>query len=272
MQHQVFFISDGTGITVENMGNSLLTQFQQLTFETYTIPYVNSEQKAHQAVIKINHVYEQSGNKPIIFSTIINPEIRGIIATSNALLLDFFNVFIKTIEQHFHVHSLDRVGQAHSVSNYDVYKTRIDAINYALSCDDGINCHHYEKADVVLIGVSRCGKTPTSLYLALQFGIFVANYPFTEDDVNLFSLPKSLAAVKNKLFGLTIDPHRLHLIRTERRPNSLYAAEATCIQQVAAVEALYQKENIPYLSTSTRSIEEIATTILDVMSLKRRCF
>jgi len=272
MGQQIFFISDGTGITVENMGNSLLTQFKQLTFETHTIPYVNTKEKAQQAVNKINARYEQSGAQPVIFSTIINPEIRAVIATSKALLLDFFNAFIKPLETHFQVHALDQVGQAHSMSNEDAYKTRIDAINYALNCDDGVNCHHYQKADIVLIGVSRCGKTPTSLYLALQFGIFVANYPFTEDDIDLSVLPKNLAQVKNKLFGLTIDPQRLHLIRSERRPNSVYAQEATCINQVAEVEHLYQREHIPYLSTSNRSIEEIATTILDRMSIKRRCY
>jgi [pyruvate, water dikinase]-phosphate phosphotransferase / [pyruvate, water dikinase] kinase len=272
MTQQIFFISDGTGITVENMGNSLLTQFKQLAFETHTIPYVNTEEKARQAVAKINAWCAQAGQKPVVFSTIINPKLRGIIATSEALLLDFFNVFIRPLETHFQVAALDQVGQAHSMNDEDAYKVRIDAINYALNCDDGLNCHHYQKADIVLIGVSRCGKTPTSLYLALQFGIFVANYPFTEDDRDFSVLPENLAQVKNKLFGLTIDPHRLHLIRSERRPNSVYANEATCVQQVAEVEALYQRAHIPYLSTSNRSIEEIATTILDKMSIKRRFY
>lgn len=270
--HQVFFVSDGTGITVESMGNSLLTQFNQLKFETLTIPYVNTLEKAEQVLQKVEMAYQQTGNKPMVFSTIINPEIRAVIATSHSLLFDFFDVFIKPMEQHLHAHSSDRVGQAHGVGDYNTYKARIDAINFALGCDDGANYHHYEKADVILIGVSRCGKTPTSLYLALQFGIFVGNYPFTEDDMNPLVLPPFLQKVKQKLFGLTIDAERLHLIRSERRPNSTYASLVECRKQVAEVEKLYNREKIPCISTSERSIEEISTSILEVMQIKRRCF
>jgi len=272
MNRQVFFISDGTGITAESMGQSLLTQFEHLKFDTQTIPYVNTLDKAEQAIERINQTYQLTAEQPLIFSTIINPEIRAKVATSQGLIFDFFDTFIKPLESHLHTQSSERVGKAHGVGDYDVYKARIDAVNYALSCDDGINHQDYQRAEVILIGVSRCGKTPTSLYLALQFGIYVANYPFTEEDMKDLCLPKFLYQQKSKLFGLTIDPVRLHLIRQERRANSHYAAFKTCEYEVASVEKLYERECIPYLNTSDCSIEEIATSILEMMSLKRKQF
>lgn len=270
MKRTVFFISDGTGITAETLGQSLLTQFEQLSFEKVTLPYIDTLDKAKIVVEKINTVALQDGNKPLIFATLANPEIHSIITKSKGLLLDFFKTFIDPIEAELGVQSTHSVGRMHGLVDYGAYMTRINAVNYALSHDDGLSSQNYTQADLILIGVSRCGKTPTCLYLALQFGVYAANYPFTEEDMHDFKLPTVLQEQRSKLFGLTIAPDRLHLIRSERRPNSTYAALPQCQREVKEVEKLFQHEKIPYLNSTTRSIEEIASSIMATVGIKRR--
>lgn len=270
MKRTVFFISDGTGITAETLGHSLLTQFENLSFEKIIIPYVDTLDKAQEIVTRINQTAEQDQNKPLIFSTLVNHEIRLIINKSKGLLLDFFDTFINPLEAELGTQSSHNIGRMHGLVDYNAYMARINAVNYTQSHDDGVSTQNYDKADVVLIGVSRCGKTPTCLYLALQFGTFAANYPFTEEDMSELKLPKPLQQNKNKLFGLTIEPERLHAIRQERRPNSRYASLAQCELEVKKVENLLRNEKIPFLSTTARSIEEIATSVVATMGIKRR--
>jgi regulator of PEP synthase PpsR (kinase-PPPase family) len=270
MKRSVFFISDGTGITVENLGQSLLTQFEGLEFEKITLPYINTPQKGMEALERINAVAAQASQPPIVFSTLVNMEISGIVATCNGLFLDFFKTFLVPLEKELQTKSSHHVGRMHSMANYDTYMSRINAVNYTLSHDDGVSTKHYDEADIIIIGVSRCGKTPTCLYLALQFGIFAANYPFTEEDISHLELPPSLAAHREKLFGLTIEGQRLQAIRHERRPNSRYASLAQCQLEIKQVEKLFQTEKIPYLNSTFHSIEEIATTVLAMRGIKRR--
>jgi [pyruvate, water dikinase]-phosphate phosphotransferase / [pyruvate, water dikinase] kinase len=264
-----FFISDGTGITAETLGHSLLTQFESVSFEQVALPYVNTPEKARETVERINAC---SDTTPLLFTTLIDPEIRRIIGSSKGLLLDFLKTFLEPLETTLHMKSSHSMGKTHSAEDYQKYKTRIDAINYALNNDDGANIHNYAQADVVIIGVSRCGKTPTCLYLALQFGIFVANYPFTEDDMEHLRLPTFLQPHRAKLFGLSIDPQHLQAVRQERRPNSKYAQLGQCQREVRKVNALFEAERLPVIHSTGRSIEEISTTILARMNLKRRLF
>lgn len=270
MKRTVFFISDGTGLTAETLGHSLLTQFDNLHFDNVTIPYIDTVKKAKAAVKKINSAAELDEERPIVFSTLVNPSIRSVIATSNGLLLDFFKTFIDSLELELKMPPTPHIGRMHGLVDYKAYMMRIEAVNYSLSHDDGLRPQNYDQADLILVGVSRCGKTPTSLYLALQFGLFAANYPFTEDDMGDLKLPDSLKSYHAKLFGLSIDPMRLHLIRQERRANSRYASLAQCKLEVQKVEQFYHREKIPFLSTTTRSIEEIASSILATLGLKRR--
>lgn len=270
MKRTVFFISDGTGITAETLGHSLLTQFENLAFEKITIPYIDTLIKANEIVSRINQTAERDQIKPLIFATLANPEIREIIGNSQGLLLDFFKTFLAPLEAELKTTSSHNIGRMHGLIDHTAYTTRINAVNYTLSHDDGLSAQNYDKADLILIGVSRCGKTPTCLYLALQFGTFAANYPFTEDDMAELKLPNALQKYKSKLFGLTIEPERLHAIRQERRPDSRYASLAQCELEVKKVEQLLQSEQIPYLSTTARSIEEIATSVLATMGIKRR--
>lgn len=272
MKRLVFFVSDGTGITAETMGHSLLTQFDDLEFEQIAIPYVNTLSKAQEVIQRINQSYTDTQQKPLIFATLINPEIRKLFANCHGLLLDFFNAFIEPLEKELKTQSSHHIGRSHGMQNFDSYNARIAAVNFALNNDDGANTHNYPKAELILIGVSRCGKTPTCLYLALQFCVRAANYPFTQDDLHDLRLPLYLQQQRKKLFGLTIDPRRLQSIRNERRPNSHYASLEQCRIELKAIEELFQKENIPFLDTTTRSIEEISTMILAAKGLKRHLF
>lgn len=272
MRRTVFFISDGTGITAQTLGHSLLTQFENILFEKKTIPYVNSSTRAQEVVDKIDEAYSRDRVAPLVFATLIDPDIHEIIKKSKGVLLDFFNTFIGPLEKTLKMRSSHTIGRTHGVYDYKNYMTRIEAVNYALTTDDGVNTKHYEAADLILIGVSRSGKTPTCLYLALQFGVSAANYPLTEEDLQPARryLPKILAPYRHKLFGLTIDPHRLVQIRQERRPQSDYASLNQCETEVKQAEKLYSREGIAYLDTTTHSIEEIATGILERMGIERR--
>lgn len=272
MKRKVFFVSDRTGITSEMFGQSLLSQFEQIEFDENTLPYVDSQKKAEQAVAEIEKAHQQTQLRPIVFDTIVQPEIRKVIQQSSALVLDFFHTFIGPLETELGVSSSFRVGKTHSLANSEAYDSRIAAVNFALNNDDGASTIHYDQADIILVGVSRCGKTPTSLYMAMQFGIKAANYPFTEDDMEKLVLPISLKKHKHKIFGLTINPNRLHEIRTERRANSRYASLKQCQFEVREVESLYRKEKIKHLNTTTRSIEELATKILAATGIKRKVF
>ncbi|MBS0358068.1 MAG: kinase/pyrophosphorylase [Proteobacteria bacterium] len=272
MKRNIFFISDGTGITAEALGHSLMSQFEGMEFEPVTIPYVDDEEKALQAVNRINQAGTHNKIRPIVFATLVNPKIRHLIETSQAKVFDFFETFLEPIETELQTKSSYTVGKIHSAKNNNVYQTRIEAINFALASDDGIGIHHYKEADLILVGISRSGKTPTCLYLALQFGIKAANFPFTEDDIRNSSLPNSLLHHRKKLFGLTIAAERLQKIRTERRANSRYASPEQCRLEVQEVEALFNRFSIPFINTTALSIEEIATKILAETGIERRLF
>ena len=270
MKRTVFMISDGTGITVELLSSSLMTQFEGIEFDRHTIPYIDSKEKVDDVIEKINLSFTTNGVKPLVFMTLVSPEISGRINQSNACVFDLFNTFLAPLEKELGVKSSDTIGRAHGVPDTQAYDLRIEAINYALMYDDGVKLRGYDQADIILVGVSRCGKTPSCLYMALQFGILAANYPLTEDDLNLFRLPDALIPYKEKIFGLTIDPERLQHIRTGRLPNTVYSSGDQCRIEVNEVEAMYKKENIPYINSTRYSIEEITTKIMAIAKLKRK--
>ena len=271
-QRAVFFVSDRTGITAETLGHSLLTQFEGVEFQQRTVPFVDTEERAQQAVEEIDRVAAQSPVPPLVFSTLIVDELRDIVARSRGVFFDFFNEFIGPLEDEFHLQSTHTIGLSHGASDEGRYMVRMDAVNFALETDDGVFTHHYDYADLILSGVSRCGKTPTCLYMALQFGIFAANYPLTDEDLESSRLPEELLAHRDKVFGLTIDAQRLAAIREERRPNSRYASLHQCRHELRKVSNLFRMEGIPIYDTSTSSIEEIATTILQTANIKRRLY
>ncbi len=258
----VFFISDGTGITAETFGNAILAQFE-LKPRHVRLPFIDSVDKAHQAIRQINHAAEVEGKRPIVFTTLVNMEILGVIKTHcNGMLLDMFGMFVAPLESELGVKSNHRVGRFSDASQSQAYNDRIEAINFSLEHDDGQSNRDLERSDVILVGVSRSGKTPTSLYLAMQHGIKAANYPLIPEDFDRACLPSALAPHKRKWFGLTIDPERLAHIRHERRPGSRYAALDNCRYEVNEAEAMMRRDGIAWLSSTHKSIEEIATTIL----------
>ncbi|MCK6051958.1 kinase/pyrophosphorylase [Moraxella osloensis] len=266
----VFFISDGTAITSETLGRSILSQFPNVPFETRVIPYVDTLDRADEAVNQINLAHQRDGVKPLVFDTIVDPVIRERINGADAFNLDIYEGLISKIADEIKVQPAPHTGHAHGDVDSENYKSRIDAVHFALDNDDGARTTHYDAADIILIGVSRSGKTPTCLYLALQFGIRAANYPLTEDDLYENSLPKALKPYRDKLFGLVIDADRLVKIRNERRAGSRYASYQQCQQELRAIQGIYISQGIPNIDVSTMSIEEIATRILQMTGLKRR--
>ncbi|MGA1254331.1 MAG: posphoenolpyruvate synthetase regulatory kinase/phosphorylase PpsR [Burkholderiaceae bacterium] len=258
----VFFVSDGTGITAETFGSSILAQFDQLRFQIRRLPFVDSVDKANEARITIDEQGELDGRLPIVFLTLVNPEISARIKTTRALHLDLFQTFVEPLERELQVKSSHTIGRFHHTTDSQAYKNRIEAINFSLAHDDGQSSRNLADADVILVGVSRSGKTPTSLYLSMQYGLKVANYPLIPEDFDRGHLPDAVVPYKAKCFGLTIDPMRLSDIRQERRPDSRYAALENCRAEVAAAEIMMRREGIASLSTTTKSIEEIATSIL----------
>ncbi len=269
-KRSVFFVSDGTAITAETLGHSLLAQFPNVDFDIHIIPYISSEEAATNVVAEINLRAQQDGQKPLVFDTLVDPYVRDIINTANAINLDVFEGLISKLSEELGTPPTTLVGQTHAVTDSESYKARIDAVHFALDNDDGARTRHYDKADLILIGVSRSGKTPTSIYLSLQFGIRVANYPLTEEDLDDNRLPAVLRAHKQKLFGLMIDAERLVAIRSERKANSRYASFSQCQMELRAIEGIYISEGIKYLNVSEMSIEEISNRVLQMTFLKRR--
>ncbi len=259
----VYFISDGTGITAETFGHSVLSQFESIKFTQLRLPFVDSVEKAEQVVARINQRAEQDGVKPIIFSTLVNTTINSTVKQANAVFMDLFATFVEPLEVELAMKSNHTIGKGHSAVDSERYKKRIEAINFTLAHDDGQSAAELEQADIILVGVSRSGKTPTSLYLAMQHGIKAANCPLIPEDFERRTLPKSLYGFKNKLFGLTIAPDRLSEIRHERRPNSKYASIENCRFEVSEAESLMRREGIKWMSSTTKSIEEISATILE---------
>jgi regulator of PEP synthase PpsR (kinase-PPPase family) len=262
-ERTVFFVSDGTGITAETFGHSILAQFA-LRPRHVRRPFIDSTDKARAVVAEINEVAEAEGRRPVAFVTLVREDIRGILAEPGckALVLDMFAAFVAPLETELGIRSSRRIGRFSDAALSAEYDSRIEAINFSLAHDDGQSARNLDIAEVILVGVSRCGKTPTSLYLAMQHGVKAANYPLIPEDFERARLPGVLEPFKSKCVGLTIDPERLAQVRHERRPGSTYASLTNCRYEVSAAESLMRREGIGWLSSTHKSIEEIATTIL----------
>ena len=271
MQRTVFFISDGTAITTEKLGHSLLSQFPDVSFKQVRIPFVDSPEKAEEMVLVINRACDEDGAAAILFLSIIDDDTRAAFYRSRGIPLDLFADFMYTLENALGVAPQATVGSAHGVADAGRYEDRIEATNYALAHDDGMSLD-YSKAELILVGISRTGKTPTCLYMALHFGVNVANYPLTRQDLENQRLPGQLRSCKSKIVGLLIDPDHLSRIRETRRPDSQYASLRQCHWEADAAESLLRTEGIQTFDTSHSSIEEIASRILAHVGLQREMF
>ena len=266
----VFLVSDQTGVTVEALGQSLLSQFEGFEFHTVTVPFVDSIDKARKLAALIEDRAEQEGVRPLVFTSLVQDEVREKLLTAPGLVLDFFDAFLGPLERELGVKSLHEFGRGHGRAQDPVYEARIAATDFAIACDDGNGVRNYEQADLILIGVSRSGKTPTCLYLALQHGIFVANYPLTGPELDESRLPKLLEPYRDRLYGLTITPERLQQIRQERRSRGTYASRQQVSYELRCAEAMFRRYAIPYQDTTQSSIEEIAAKILNDSGLEGR--
>ncbi|MEI7513928.1 MAG: pyruvate, water dikinase regulatory protein [Betaproteobacteria bacterium] len=271
-QRSVFFVSDGTGITAETFGNAILAQFETTT-RHIRLPFVDTADKAHQVVRQINHAAVVDGAKPIVFTTLVNMEVLQVIQDNcQGMLLDMFGMFVRPLELELDLKSNHRIGRFSDASKSKAYHDRIEAINFSLAHDDGQCNRDLEHSDVILVGISRSGKTPTSLYLAMQYGLKASNYPLIPEDFERRQLPPALVPHKNKIFGLSIQAERLSEIRNERRPKSRYASIENCRMEVHEAEIMMRLAGIRWLSTTTKSIEEIATTILQELHPERLAY
>ena len=269
----VFFLSDRTGITAEMLGNSLLVQFDEFQFQRHTIPFIDSMEKVDEAIGQINDMAKADQRRPIVFCSMANEDAANHIRQyADALTLDLFQIFITPLEVELSARSSHTAGRSHGMASSHEYFARMEAINFTQTHDDGAQTRDLAKAHVILVGVSRCGKTPTSLYMALQFGIRAANFPLTPDDFADRKLPASVLPYRDRLFGLTIAPERLREIREERRPGSKYASLENCRFEVREAEHLMERERIPTVDSTSKSIEEIATTILHRTGLRRSAY
>ena len=267
----VFFVSDGTGITAETFGHAVLTQFE-LRFKQIRLPFIDTLDKAYEAVREINEAYELDGKRPIVFSTLVKSDLATVVRQSKGLHMDLIQTFVEPLEQELGVKSTHTIGRSHDIADSEDYKNRIEAINFSLAHDDGQSDQNLAAADVILVGVSRSGKTPTSLYLAMQYGIKAANYPLIPEDFERGKLPGRLVQFRKKIFGLSIAPDRLSEVRNERRPGSKYAALENCRYEINEAEKMMRREGIRWMSSTAKSIEEIAAMILQEIKSDKRAF
>ena len=268
-KRSVFIVSDRTGLTAEELAQTLLTQFPQVHFMTTVLPFVDSDHKLNEAISQINMIQEADGSRPIVFVTFVNADYRKRIEQADALVIDVFSSFLGILSREMNLIPSWQAGFSHGVVDQGRYNSRIDAIHFAMDCDDGVNPDAYDQADLILVGVSRSGKTPTCVYLAMHFGLYCANYPLTEDDYLDDGLPSTLGKHRDRLVGLTIDARRLHEIRQKRRPDSEYARLDQCQIEVRRAEDLFRHCGILMADTSGISVEEIATTLLQKTGLRR---
>jgi len=266
----VFFVSDQTGVTAETLGHSLITQFENYEFDQITLPFLDTVDKIDEALAAINDKAEEQGTAPIIFCTLVQDDLRQRFKPKRGMLIDFFDVHLPVLESELRSKSSPKAGQAHGLVDENRYDLRIDATNFALNNDDGARTSNYHRADLILLGVSRSGKTPTCLYLALTYGIYAANYPLSDDELETGKLPEVLKPYQGKLYGLTIKPQRLQRIRHERRPTGRYASMQQVSFEIRAAEALLDRYRIKHIDTTSSSIEELAATILANTGVERR--
>ena len=263
----VFFVSDSTGITAETLGSALLANFPGLPFSRHTIPFVDTIEGARAVARDVQRVSEP-GAQPVIFTTVKSADILAELQVPGAIVVDLLGGHLTELEVALGTTRSEQLGQFHGVGDIERYFARMRAVEYAIEHDDGQSGRALDIADVIIIAPSRCGKTPTTMYLALQYGLLVANYPLTDDDFPTDDLPRTVNRYAAKCFGLTTTPLRLSQVRHERRPNSVYSSLAQCTLELRRAEDLYRRNRVPFLNSSTKSVEEMSAVIMQSMRLR----
>lgn len=263
IKRTAFIVSDRTGLTAEAMAHSLLSQFPTIDFQIETFTFVDNPSKTQELVDRCLRIREEHGIGPMVFLTMVNDDLRAQITAANIKVFDLFHTFIGPMEERLGVKSSHTIGKSHGVQDELAYTSRIAAMHFAMQTDDGMDSEHYRQSDLIIVGVSRCGKTPTSLYMALHYGLYVSNYPLTDQELEFKRLPEALTLQREKLFGLTIDPFRLLQIRQQRYHGSSYSDASTCMREIAQAESIFRSEKVPYLNTTSMSVEEIGAMIVN---------
>jgi regulator of PEP synthase PpsR (kinase-PPPase family) len=265
----VFFLSDSTGISAETMGNALLIQFPGLRFERTVIPFISSVEEARSVVARLDQALDSSPRTPLVFTTAASDEVRLELRRTRCPLIDFFDLHMQQVEAILGTPGERLAARLHGVGDIQRYNSRMQAIEYTIEHDDGQSVRSLEKADVILVAPSRCGKTPTAMYLALQHGLFVANYPIVDEDLEVTELPRPVRQLRQRCFGLMTSPQRLSAVRQERRPGSQYASLEQCTFELRRTEAMFKRHGLPVVDSSTKSVEEISTMILQRLKTMR---
>lgn len=269
-KRNAFIVSDRTGLTAEAMAHSLLSQFPGIDFNIETFTFVDTIGKADELVARCHAIRESTGFSPLVFLTMVNDDLRAVFKQADMDVFDLFQTFIGPMEARLGMKSSHTIGKSHGVTDEKAYTSRIAAVHFALQTDDGMDLDHYRQADLIMVGVSRCGKTPASLYLSLHYGLYVSNYPLTDHELEKKQLPPALLPHVDKLFGLTIDPFRLLQIRQQRFQGSTYSTAATCQREIAQAEALFRSHGVPWLNTTRMSVEEIGAMVVNRTKTKAR--
>jgi regulator of PEP synthase PpsR (kinase-PPPase family) len=257
----VFFLSGSTGISAETMGNVLLIQFPDLHFERRLFPFITTVEEARRVVAILDAAMD-GPVPPLVFSTAAVDEIREVLLTTRCPVIDFFGLHMQRVEETLGVRGMRVAARPHGMGDLQRYNNRMSAIEFAMQHDDGQSLRALDKAEVILVAPSRCGKTPTTMYLALQHGIFVANYPLVDEDFESIDLPRPLRKLRDRCFGILTTPQRLSQVRTERRASSKYASLEQCTYELRRAAAMFRLHNVPTIDSTTSSVEEMATVIL----------
>jgi regulator of PEP synthase PpsR (kinase-PPPase family) len=265
----VFFLSDSTGISAETMGNALLIQFPGLRFDRTVIPFISSVEEARSVVARLDQALDTSPRTPLVFTTAASDEVRLELRRTRCPLIDFFDLHMQQVEAILGTPGERLAARLHGVGDIQRYNSRMQAIEYTIEHDDGQSVRSLDKADVILVAPSRCGKTPTAMYLALQHGLFVANYPIVDEDLEVTELPRPVRQLRQRCFGLMTSPQRLSAVRQERRPGSQYASLEQCTFELRRTEAMFKRHGLPVVDSSTKSVEEISTMILQRLKTMR---
>ncbi len=259
----VYYISDSTAILAEDLGRALLCQFPGISFNEEKIPFVRSPEQAQAALQKI---LERSGGRfPLLFCTIIDRNIREIFDSPEVEYFDILNGFLGQLEHSLEATPLREPG--FSRRGKDIAK-RVEAIHYTLEHDDGTRTREYHQADIILVGVSRSGKTPVSVYLATHFGLKAANFPLTSEQLDNYVLPVDIIRNRQRALGLTSSPKHLHKIREKRYKGSSYASLSTCSRELQQARQLFSQHQIRVLETEGKSIEELAVQAIQLTGIK----
>ena len=264
-----FFLAGGTGISAETLGNMILGQFPTVSFATRKIPFIKTVEQA-RGVLAMLDAAADGPVTPLVFSTVADLDVRGVLAETRCAFIDLFGSHLDTVEHVLHVNAAYNVGSVHGIADQRRYEARMKAVEFSMEHDDGQSLRAFDQADLILIAPSRCGKTPTSMYLALQHGLKVANYPLVEEDFESTGLPRPIRPYADRCFGLLSTAARLSQVRGERRPGSRYATLAQCSFELRRAEQMYRAHRIPSVNSANMSVEEIAAVVLQSLERPKR--